>query len=178
MEIFIDMDDTIVALSEHVISIYNEETGENFNWRDNEQWMWTDANKVREQYFHNILHRKNIFYHAPILGGQETKEYLNNLIKLHDVYIITTPMSGNRECFYEKLKWFKKNEIKIPDNHIIFTYKKGLCADTGRILVDDKVSNLDSWQWNNGTAIAFAHGWNKNWQGKKIHKIIQLDRYI
>ena len=177
-EIFLDMDDTIVALSQHVIDIYNQETGENFDWRKNEKWMWTDADKVREQYFHNILHRKKIFYDAPILGGEQTKEYINELVKLHDVYIITTPMRNNTECFKEKIKWFKKNGINISEKHIIFSARKGLCASKDRILVDDKTSNLDSWAWNDGIAIALAHGWNKDWQGKKINSIVELDRYI
>lgn len=177
-EIFLDMDDTIAALSEHVIKIYNEETGENFDWRSNRKWMWTDANKIKEKYFHNILHRKNIFRNCEVLGGQDTVDYVNNLILTNKVYIITSPMLGNSECFKEKIKWIKQKGFQISERDIIFIQDKGLCAAKDRILVDDKIRQLDNWSWNDGLAICMNQGWNQSWAGKRIFEIQELDRYL
>ena len=177
-EIFLDMDDTIAALSEHVISIYNQETGENFDWRNNKKWMWTDADKMKVEYFHNMLYRKGIFRDCEVLGGKETVEYINELTNSHEVYIITSPMPQNYECFGEKIEWIQEQGFRIPEQKIIFIRDKGFCAGKNKILVDDKIAQLDSWNWNDGLAICMNHGWNQSWVGKRIFKIQELDRYL
>lgn len=177
-EIFLDMDDTLVALSQHVIDIYNEETGENYDWRDNATWMWSDADKVREKYFHNILHRKGIFENCQVLGGQDTVDYVNELIQFNRVYIITSPMLFNYECFGEKIRWMQEKGFNVPQQDFIFIQDKGLCSASSRILVDDKIAQLDSWSWSNGTAVCMSQKWNNGWNGKRIGKIQELDRFL
>lgn len=176
--IFIDMDDTLVGLSEHIISIYNKELGENFDWKENTQWMWTDADKVKIKYFHNILDRKQIFEDAPILGGLKTRDYINDLIKYYDTYIITSPRISNYECYGEKIRWLKMHKFKVNPANIIFIQNKGICAAGNRILIDDKLSQLESWNNKNGISIAFNQKWNLDWKGKRINQIHELDNFL
>ena len=60
-----------------------------------------------------------------------------------DVYIVTSPMKRSRTWHYERTEWLVRR-FDLSSRRVIFAEDKHLVF--GHVLVDDKVSNLETWE--------------------------------
>jgi 5'(3')-deoxyribonucleotidase len=72
----------------------------------------------------------------------------------------------NKYCVVEKVQWLNKYLPFIDSKHIHFTANKGLMANPDRILYDDNIEHLESWENSLGIGIAYSEmEWSKEWKG-------------
>lgn len=75
-------------------------------------------------------------------------------------YLCTSP-SLSPESFAGKLDWIRRKFGPKFSNYI-FTSKKHLLADTGRLLIDDSEANVTKFREMGGTTLLFPQPWNSN----------------
>lgn len=166
--LFIDLDEVTANLSETVRERVNKDFNKNFPKGFNRSYWWSDY-KIEKKYFENILNEKDFFLNLePVEGAIETLNKLNE--EGFDIHILTLPQYSNGNCFISKVNWIRKYLpfINIETNFHT-SGNKGLFAKEGRLLLDDSIGNLNSFQENSGVSIAFNHGWNKEFQGHRVH---------
>ena len=166
--LFIDLDEVTVNLSEKVRERVNEDFDKNYPKGFNQNYWWSDYKCANRGYFENLLNEKDFFLNLePVEGAIETLNKLNE--ESFDIHILTCPQI-NKICFYEKVLWVKKYLpfINIETNFHT-TGNKGVFAKENRILIDDNMLYLNSFQENGGLAVAFNHGWNREFQGHRVH---------
>lgn len=174
LELYFDMDEVIVNLSEHIISIYNEELDDNFDYRDNKSYWWLDAPKGNRDYFKQVLNREGTF-----LNPKPNKDSIHIINQLHkegyEINITTSPQ-WNQYCCIEKIQWLQKYLPWLDlDKHLFFTSNKGKLAQPNRILIDDNINNLSSWELNNGVGIAYGeYEWHKDFRGFRSKNFKEL----
>lgn len=167
LEIFYDLDEVIVNLSKYVIEDkYNIMFNDNMKWTDNKSYWWSDCKKAPKKFFENLLQQPGTFlYPEPV---EESIEYAT---KLHEegfnLHMITMPQL-NKYCVMEKWQWVQKYLPFIDQKHIHFTANKGLMANPNRILLDDNIEHLDSWESGLGISVAYDFCWNDDWAGYRI----------
>lgn len=177
IELYFDLDETIVALSEEVVRIYNEEHYTNHDWKMNDSYWWNDISPNR-YYFQNLLRREGLFYNAKPYEGMI--ELLNNLHNLgFKIYFITMPEYEGKTCYYEKLKWLQKYLEWFEPSMLIATESKHLLAKPNRILVDDNSKYLKRFQQEGGISIGFGnYGWTREYQGLRVSNSKELECLI
>nr|DAX85636.1 MAG TPA: 5' nucleotidase [Caudoviricetes sp.] len=176
IELFIDLDNTIVNFDKHVIDIMNSELGMNYNWKDNTSWWWEDTG-VNKTYFENLLLRQNTFLNCEPI--KDATEYINILhSEGYNITFITLPEWNNVYCVNEKIQWLQRYFDWFDVNkHIVFTKMKHLVSKPNRVLIDDTTSYLDKWD---SIKICKATNCNKDYQGlrcnnwKEIYCLIKL----
>lgn len=166
-EIWLDMDEVLVNLSEHIIDIYNREFNDNFDYRKNTDWWWGSVKKADRQYFIDLLHREGVFFNSKPMDG--SIDFVNKLLnEKYKVYIITYPQFTSQYCCQEKINWIRKYLPKFDISNLIMCQDKSLLAKPNRILLDDAMQNLEEWHENNGISVCFDHIWNSDWNGLKV----------
>lgn len=177
LELYFDMDEVVVGLSEQIVKIYNEEHGTNKDWKSNNNYWWKDISP-NQKYFERLLRREGVFFNAPPYEGMI--ECLNNLHSIgYKIYFLTMPDYGNKTCYYEKLKWLQKYLRWFEPRMLIATESKHLLAKPNRILCDDNEKYLKSWQQEGGISIAFGdYSWSKNHNGLRVLNAKELECLI
>lgn len=177
LELYFDMDECIVNLSQEVVRIYNEEHDSNHRWENNDKYWWGDIsqNKI---YFENLLKREGLFYNSlPVDGMIDTLNDLNRIG--YDIYFITMPDYENKTCYYEKLKWLQKHLEWFKPTMLIATESKHLLAKPNRILIDDNAKYLKSFQQEGGISIGIGnHSWTKEFKGLYANNSEELYKLI
>lgn len=173
LELFIDCDNVVYNLNEHVISVMNEELAMNYNYKDNKSWWWLDTG-VNKRYFENLLLRDGIFKNGrPIF---EAVKYINKLYEEgYKIVFISAPQwEGN--MMIERVQWLKDAFYWFnPDINLVFTVNKSLCSNENRLLIDDSIGNLNSW---NDFKICFSQPHNDNYDGEITDSWEELYRII
>lgn len=82
----------------------------------------------------------------------------------YDVWILTQPLAGHPECYYDKALWIQKHFPQLY-NKLILTQDKGMLI--GDYLIDDnKVKWQEKFEKNGGKFIHFVYGgYNKENSG-------------
>lgn len=165
--IFYDLDEVLNWFSKGVIDIYNKESDDDYDWKDNKSWWWDDAPYGFRNYFEDMLERPGIFYNMePQLEGIKFMEKL--IAEGYDIRIVTAP-KWNRNCMVEKLMWIYNHLPFIdPDKQLIYTVDKSLLAGPNRILFDDNSTNLTDWAKAGGIPIALERKFNEEFEGLKV----------
>lgn len=172
LTLFIDLDEVTVNLSEAVRERVNKDFNKNYPKGFNQNYWWADyydTNGINKRYFENLLNEKEFFLNLePVEGSIKTLNKLNE--EGFDIHILTLPQYSNGNCFISKVKCVQKYLpfINIETNFHT-SGNKGLFASKNRLLLDDSVKNLNKWDENNGIAVAFNHGWNKDFKGHRVH---------
>ncbi len=153
--VFYDMDNTIAEMSKPLVGI--------------------SSGRLRDYYAREIqseqetitkLHQEGFFQNLTII--QNSQAVLKKLVKSgYNVKILSQPMVNNY-CIDEKNYWLEKFFPFIPRHQRIYTFDKYLLAGNGRVLVDDNLSHLASWENCGGIGICFQRGYNKDWEGYSI----------
>lgn len=129
--LYVDQDD--------VLADFYKATWDNQTQRVQEELMW------EPDFFLNL---------EPMLGSQHGIYMLQKMG--FDVRILTQPLAGHPECYYDKALWVQKYFPSLT-NKLILTQDKGL--NLGHYLVDD---NLEKWkekfEQNGGKFVHFPYG--------------------
>lgn len=182
VNLWLDMDGTIVNLDEQVVSIYNKEHGTNLDYKDNESYWWLtlDENK---NVWEEILNKRGTFLNCnPMDKAIETLDFIFKQFEIDCATIITCPQE-NDYCKPEKIEWVEKYLPYIDTNAIIFTDDKGSYVDkTGDvvdILVDDNPIYIHDWVENGGIGILIDTPWNRDYPCKyRINHIAHLSHLL
>ena len=170
--IFLDMDETVVALSEYIVKQYNNLYNDNMKWTDNHSYWWSDCKKADKDFFVTLLQTRGTFLNPKPMEG--CIEVIN---KLHDegydIHIITLPQWKSYFSTKEKVEWIEKYLPFINiDTNFHCTNNKGLLAKEDRILIDDNPRYLKNWEDHGGISICFnynfCYDWSKNWIGEVV----------
>lgn len=177
LEIYFDMDEVVVVLSEQIVKIYNQEHGTNKDWKLNNSYWWRDIDS-NQKYFEELLTREGVFFNATPCEGMI--ECLNNLHNNgYKIYFLTMPDYENKTCYYEKLKWLQKYLEWFEPKMLIATESKHLLAKSNRVLCDDNEKYLKAWQQEGGMSIAFGnYSWSKNHKGLRVLNAKELECLI
>ncbi len=74
----------------------------------------------------------------------------------YDIWVLTQPLSGHAECYYDKALWINKHFPQLYDK-IIMTQDKGMLL--GNYLIDDnKAKWQDKFEKNGGKFVHFPYG--------------------
>ena len=174
-KLFIDMDNTVVNFDKHVIDIMNKDKGMNYNWEDNTDWWWSDTG-VEKEYFEEVITRQGTFLNCEPIDG--AVEYINKLYNEgFEIVFLTLPQWNNPYCITEKIEWLKNHfEWFNVDKHLVLTKQKHLLYRPLRLLIDDSIDYLDSWD---GVKICKGNKINKDYKGfreetwEDIYKLIK-----
>ena len=166
LELFIDMDNTVVNFDKHVIDIMNKDKGMNYNWEDNTDWWWQDTG-VEKEYFEEVITRQGTFLNCEPVEG--AIEYIDKLYKEGcKITFLTLPQWDNMYCVIEKIEWLKSHFEWFDENkHIVLTKQKHLLYKPFRVLIDDTISYLDTWK---SIKICKGTNINKDYKGYRYEK--------
>lgn len=166
LKLFIDLDNVVYNLDKHVIWTMNKELNMNYNYKNNSSWWWLDTG-VNKAYFENLLLQKGMFYNGDPVD--ESIKYINRLHEVgFEIYFISATQ-WNEYCINEKVNWLIEHfEWFDPDKHLIATCQKGLLSAPNRVLIDDSIENLNS--WNKGIKICFGTNCNIDYKGIRLNK--------
>lgn len=164
IEIFCDVDGVVYNLNKHVIDIMNDELSMDYDYKQNSSWWWLDTG-VNKKYFQNLLLRQGVFKDGDAVDG--AVEWLSKLYyEGFNIVFISAPqwmgtmMTERVEWLKNTFEWFDQNR------HLVFTSNKTLCCKANRILIDDCVSNLDSWY---SYKICYAQRYNAEFKGTRLY---------
>lgn len=137
--VFIDMDDVIADFYGAAKCKYTEEVLEARMWQSS--------------FFLNL---------RVIPGSQYAIRELEN--RGYDVWILSQPLAGHPECYYDKALWIQKHFPQLYKK-LILTQDKGMII--GDYLIDDnKVKWKEKFEKNGGKFIHFVYGgYNKENSG-------------
>jgi len=99
----------------------------------------------------------DVCYYADMPVYKGAREFYDALQNIAPVRILTAPITHS-ECFAGKAEWLmkflpeRKNGV-LKDIIIMASQDKHLVAAAGRILIDDRKSNVDAWRKAGGIAI-------------------------
>lgn len=94
-----------------------------------------------------------------------------------EVCLLTSPMPNSGSAT-GKVRWIEKNLPAFKRQFIIAPVSKGLLAEPGRILIDDRDKNIREWREAGGIGVSVPRPWNKLHQlSDDVHNIVrkQLD---
>lgn len=180
MKIGIDIDGTINNLCEAVLSVYNEDSGDNLTVESiNEYFMEKFVKEEYKENFYQYFIDKRVW--KRVSTNKEAVDYIKKLIlDKHEVYFVTSTEAENVK---KKSDWLKRNfpEINIR-KRLIICYNKQLLSGLD-FLIDDYEGNLINGVYKK---ILLSHPWNasfdcksnniyraENWE--EIYKIIKND---
>jgi len=157
LELFYDMDNTLFEMSKPLVGSYSGKIG-----------SYGKVNGLTNEQIIERLHQEGFFEQlTPI---QNSPTILKRLDKAgYTIRILSQPMI-NEYCIKEKNNSLKKYLPFFDLRKATYTFDKYLLANNNRVLIDDHVHHLETWQENNGIAVCFSRGYNKSWQGYKIKK--------
>jgi 5'(3')-deoxyribonucleotidase len=94
-------------------------------------------------------------------GADELVEWVCEKFTPDNVCILTSPSSDMR-CIPEKREWMAKNYPHLAQNMLFGSAKRFLAGD-GRVLIDDRDKNIDSFNKAGGRGVVYPQLWNCMW---------------
>lgn len=177
LTLVVDMDEVLCDLSEETRLRVNKDFNKNYPKGFNQNYWWDDY-QIDRKYFEKILNEEGLFLNLkPVDGSIEVLTKLNE--EGFNIHILTCPQYTNGNCFISKVKWIKEYLpfINIETNFHT-TGNKGLFAKENRLLLDDNINYLNSYQENGGISVAFDQGWNKEFEGHRVYNWNQFYNLI
>lgn len=161
MNIFLDLDGVIFSAEKSMCKLFNSDLSHE-NWPD-QDWRVFKVLGITKDEFWKEVDKGGWEFWAEIEKYSWTDELIE-LIKEFDrnFHILTAP-TRNPECSKGKiiaiqklLGWDFRNHIVAPSG------AKRFCAAPGRILIDDRISNVQDWNSHSGYGLLFPQPWNMN----------------
>lgn len=151
----IDCDGVLSDWHALAMPIMNNLLNSNFTTKDITNWdiyHLIDDQSIKDS-FHDLLNNSGMIEHLPVYEGSQ--KAIDEIRKLAEVYIVTSPMNEYHDWIIHRNKWLKKNFDILPKN-IIHTSAKYLIQ--ANIFIDDKPENVEKWYQNNsGIPILWKH---------------------
>lgn len=178
LEIYVDVDGTLYDLNKLIVETYNKETNSNINSDDTTDWWWSHLKKVNREYFRELLKRKGITKEGKAM--KDCWYYLSQLYyEGYKIKIITAPNYENEYFLSERIEWLESIFSWFnPEEHLILTTDKSVCAKSNRILIDDSIINLKTFSKEGGISICYTQGWNKEYNGLRCDNWEQVYKLI
>jgi 5'(3')-deoxyribonucleotidase len=158
MRVYCDLDGPLVNFVKGAFDLFNQEVPE--VWPENE-WNIENILGVSKKEFWKFIDNAGHHFWANL----EPTPYFNDLIKLvsdidPEFHIITSP-ARNPDSVKGKMIWMQRN-LSWSFRRFIFisSESKHHFAGPGRILIDDKPSNIDQWTKAGGNSVLFPCPWN------------------
>lgn len=151
------------AIKKHIIKNFRPD-----QYRLQERYGWTDEER---NYYMKLFGKLNPFNWLPFIEG--AKEGVQELLKTNDVYIITDRLWYSK-AKEQTINRFKKDNINISENKIIFSNNKGEIAKQLNldIVIDDYVENIKDIILNSSTnVLLFDHTHNKNYSNSRVTRV-------
>lgn len=165
MKIFFDMDGCLVDLVPAWLRLYNEATGENLEYKNLDCFRWTSKTKYPK--ICELYMQIPGFFGPQLPPIENAVETIKEIVEQHtNVYLLTTPYAKSETCERDKRRWVEHYLPFFNVKNIIFSHYKHECAGRNKILIDDKVQNLEEWERAGGISICFDQPWNQHYNGE------------
>lgn len=153
MIILSDMDGVVANFVDSILTLYNEEYGENVQYNDithNDMHLFCRRGRAIYKYFH----QEGLFRGLEVAEGSQ--KVINGWLDAgHEVYFVTKPVDHSLYCMKEKQAWVDEHFPRIGHKNVIFTGHKYLVR--GDALIEDLPTNLENFR---GYGILMAQPWN------------------
>lgn len=163
MRILCDIDGVMADCLKHWINLLNRYHNEGLIHSDITEWdVHPFCKNATPQQVYGFLNEPGFFLHLdPIPGAVETVQKF--IADGHEVVFVTACTHGHKD----KRTWLQRHLPDFDLKNLIFAERKELVH--GDVLIDDRPLNLRAWQkaHPDGTAICFAHPYNKEYQGPR-----------
>jgi 5'(3')-deoxyribonucleotidase len=117
-----------------------------------DDWQLTDSERKATW---EIVNRPGFTEGLDLLWGSLSG--VRDLASVCEVYFVTSPIHTSPTWGYERHRWLTQQFGREQGSKVVFTSHKHLVA--GDMLVDDKPSNLES--WNFGTRVLWDAPYNR-----------------
>jgi len=159
--IFLDMDGVVVDLARSFLRVFgkehlldmpeyqtemNEHMGEVLGMDPDTFWKAIDEGGIE------------VWSRAPAYPWAQ--ELYNAMQELSDRVVFLTSPSWDPQSLAGKLTWLQEFTGKRGFRDYVITNQKDLLSAPGRILIDDRKSNVDEFLAEGGAAILFPQPWN------------------
>src|SRR5690606_33729959 len=149
MNIFLDLDGVIVAAEKAMCKLHNSDLSYE-NWPDQE-WQVFKILGISNAQFWKEIDRGGWEFWRDFEKYPWTDELIETVRKFDRNFHVLTAPSRNPDCAKGKMAaiqkifgWDFRNHIFAPSG------SKRFCAAPGRILIDDRISNVQDWNSHGG----------------------------
>ena len=139
MELFVDFDGVIGNTIEAIVTLYNRDYNENFEWCYVETWDFSELTKASPEKIDEYFNDQRFF---EVLKPMENAlEVLERLSKKHKIHVVTIGYRNNLNLKYE---WCKQHLPYADFTGILLegNADKSIVNMTGGMLIDDVAHNL------------------------------------
>lgn len=132
----VDLDDTLSHHVEHLLEVYNAESGDNLKYSDITSWNISDFVMTE------FKNRVNSYFSQPnwfryLAPRKDAQEYLQRLSDTYNIYVASAYVP---EACFDKAEWLKEHFPFINQRNIIFINDKGWLRFP--CIIDDGLHNL------------------------------------
>ena len=153
MIILSDMDGVVANFVDSILTLYNEEYGENVQYNDithNDMHLFCRRGRAIYKYFH----QEGLFRGLEVAEGSQ--KVINGWLDAgHEVYFVSKPVDHSLYCMKEKQAWVDEHFPRIGHKKVIFTSQKHMVR--GSILIEDLAENLERFH---GYGVLMSQPWN------------------
>lgn len=168
--VLLDCDGVLADFHTPCLAIINRLMGTNHTLADVTEWDIFDALRVvgdDRRVVYDEMHQPGFCRSLPVYPG--AKEGVDELRKIADVFIVTSPMAGP-QWTHERDQWLMSH-FGFTTKQIIHASAKYVCA--GDVLIDDRLSNLVTWA--NGHPNGVPIWWKGMYDVEKDRIVSALD---
>lgn len=172
MKVYLDQDGPIANFVKGAFDLFDQKVPD--LWPENEWNIENILGVSKKELWKKIDNAGHHFW-----ANLEPTQYFNDLIKLvsnidPEFHIITSP-ARNPDSVKGKMIWMQRN-LSWSFRRFIFisSESKHHFASPDRILIDDKLSNIEQWTKAGGISILFPCPWNST----EIPKDSDMVEYI
>lgn len=143
--IFLDLDGVLANFVKAARIAHGIPWGEEFEWDFWHSWGLTDS-----EFWSKC---SGIKFWSDIDPFDHTRLLYETCNKRANTFILTAPTkTAHAECCAGKSIWCQR-VLKCHPQHVLPIYDKWLVSGEGRLLIDDKQENCESWERHGGKAL-------------------------
>lgn len=179
--ICLDFDNCIVATTEAIVSLYNEDfiaykKFKPVNWWEVNTWDFQECNCASREYINTCFNQPRFFERLQFMPG--AKEVIDELRDVYDdVKIVTHGYSPNLRL---KEQWIEENLPGIEMVGInLKKYKdKSHVNMSDAFFLDDSSKNIKTSNAKYKAVFGDIYSWNKDWDGKRLCNWVDVRREL
>lgn len=164
--VLVDMDGVAADFVAGACEVHNQDPATATHWNWFASWDG-DHPMTQEEFWNPINARGESFWrHLKVLPGIQTT--LDQLEEYNVPWRFLTSCADGRGCYEGKREWAREHFGHKAASELIATTHKGVLAAPGRLLIDDKMANVEAFEANGGDAILWPQPWNAVDQAKRL----------
>lgn len=159
--VFVDMDGILNRFWEPYVQYYNQIYQDKKKLGANDLVDYSVArclgltDTMADRLDLSIMSKQEFWLNIPVYNG--AIEVMERLCERFDVYVLSTPWSGYKDCIRDKMMWMESKFPFFNTKNMIFTHHKSLLR--GDVIVDDHPKNLQLFQ---GKTVTITYPYNKD----------------